>query len=103
MPSLFGIIRANHARCWDEICSDPECWTNSHIAPVSYYDSHNMYNSAASADYGTMCAAMGERADALRTGKINLYHEWIALYMYGELLTDEEMNYRQELARKISE
>ena len=100
--NLFGIIRQDHARCWDEIKKDSACWEATHIAPQSYYRASHMYQVSEDADFGTMCAGLYERSQATPE-TIKLYHEWIALYMYGEGLTDEELKYRQQLAKRMND
>ena len=101
MSNLFGIIRQNHAKCLEAIAADPYCNMATHVAPTSYYRASHLYYVSEDADFGTMCAALYERSQ-VKPEKINLYHEWIALYMFGEMLTDEEMKYRQQLARELS-
>lgn len=102
MSGLFGILRQNHAQCWEEIALDNECWIASRCSPESYYDASKLYLSAAEDDFYTMVAAMYERSRAT-PDRINLYHEWIALYMCSEGLTDEELRYRQSLARRMND
>ena len=100
--NLFGIIRQSHFKCWKEIQEDPACWDHCHTGPLSFHKAKLMYSIADDADFGSMCAALHERSIA--TPKtINLYHEWIALYMCSDGLTDEEMKYRQSLARRMNE
>ena len=100
--SLFSILRQGHAKCLRAIANDPECNMATHIAPTSYYKASHLYHVSEDADFGTMCAALYERSQATPE-KIHLYHEWIAQYMYGEMLTDTEMKYRQNLAKRMNE
>ena len=100
MSGLFGILRQDHALCLDDISNDPECWVKGHIGSKAYYKAWNMYGAAAIADYDTMCAAMYERS---RIKTVKLYHEWIALYMHSEILTNAEVYDRLSLARRIND
>ena len=102
MSGLFGILRQGHALCLDDIRNDPECWVNSHIGSKAYYKAWDIYHTAGQDDFYTMVAAMYERSRTTPS-KINLYHEWIALYMCSEGLTDEELRYRQSLARRMND
>ena len=102
MKNLFGILRQGHAQCIEEIRNDPACWVRCHIGSKAYYKAWDIYHTAAQDDFYTMVAAMHERSRAT-PDKINLYHEWIALYMCSEGLTDEELRYRQSLARRMNE
>ena len=100
MTSLFGIIRQNHALCWKEIIADETCWVNSRIGSENFHRAYQLYHAADVDDFYTMVAAMHTRSKDM---PMKLYHEWIALYMHSEMLTDEEMRYRQNLARRMNE
>lgn len=103
MGNLFGSIREMNSTLLEDIRNDPNCWTEGGSASLAYYCAYRTYNRAEDEDFGTMCAALYERSQATTPEKIKLYHEWIAYYMYGEHLTDEEMKYRQQLAKRMNE
>jgi len=88
-------------KLFDLIRDDWKCWDNTHIAPASYYKAHNMYIAAENDAYSTMRMAMEERSTT-KPDRINEYHEWISYYMFGEPLTELEIIYRQELAKRIT-
>ncbi len=102
MGNLFGTIREQSSTLIKDIENDTHCWTATRIAPESYYEASNMYRNAASEDFYVMECAMYERSQAKTPAQLKRYHEWIALYMHGEHLTTEEMNYRLQLAKSMT-